>query len=426
MPNFKLYKAKIINPFENGKIEYYEKGILIVDDQGIIQFCGDEFENIDYLNYQVIDFCDNFIIPGMIDAHTHLPQYDEIGTASGELLDWLNNFIYPLEAKFDNYEFSYSKSLDFFKNLIQNGTTTAFVYSTIHYIATKTAFEAAKEIGINAYIGNSMSDISNYDNPFYSLEKNLEISKKLINEFHSNNIGKVNYIVTPRFAGSCSFELLTEVGKLSKNYDLYIQTHLSENISELDLIKKQFPNFQNYTEIYMRSGLTTDKTIFGHAIHLNKDEQNILKKSESIIAHCPNSNRYLSSGIMPLDKYIKNKMKIALGTDIGAGFYISLLNEAREAIESTKSYKLFINKKSDIIQANKLFTLTNIDAANALKINNKCGNFIKGKNADFVVINNEKIKGNDILNIINKLVYTSESSNIVETYISGKRYSKLS
>lgn len=423
MPNLYLYRAKILNPLENGEINYIPDGYLLIDNYGSILDCGD-YSNFDpdLTYFNLIDYSDYLIIPGMIDTHTHFPQYDIIGVGSGELLDWLNHFVFPLESKFNDFEFSYIKSKIFFEELVRNGTTTAFIYSSIHLNSTMAAFEAAISIGINAFIGNSMSDSKNYDGTKYTARENILIAEQVMNKYHKNTTNNVEYIVTPRYAGNCSFELLKSAANYAKSNGLYIQTHLSENQIELQLIKERFPEFNNYTSIYNKAGLLGEKTILAHCIYLDDSEINLIKDSGSIIAHCPTSNRYLMSGIMPLDKYINNKMKVTIGTDIAGGSNKSIIAESREARESSKTYKLLINNNCNILSPENAFRITNIDAAIHLGINSKYGNFDKHKRADFLVIENKDIDFSDkINNIISKLIYTTYQSNIKHTYISGKK-----
>ncbi len=423
MPKLNLYRAKILNPLENGEIEFFYDGYLVVDKKGKIVECNEfDFFKDELINYNVHNYSDFLIIPGMIDAHTHIPQYDEIGTGSGELLDWLNNYIFPLESRFDDFLYSYHKAKRFFEELIRNGTTTCFVYSSIHYNSTSAAFESAADCGINAYIGNSMGDAPNSSELQYSVEENLSISEKLLKKYHKSAHGHLEFIVTPRYAGNCSFELLKSAGDFAKANDLYIQTHIAENKGELELIKSKFPNFSNYTDIYDKAGLIGEKSILAHGIYLNDKEVNRIKDSGTIISHCPNSNRYLSSGVMQLDNYLKKKLKMTFGTDIAGGFYKSIIEEAREATESSKTYKMLIDNNSEIISPIKAFSHTNIDAAKNLGIDSKCGNFEKGKNADFVVIDNINFNYKDSIDrIIAKLIYTTSKSEIKHTFINGKR-----
>lgn len=420
MPKYKAYSAKIINPKSNLEIEYLKNGILVVNNLGKIVFCGDKnlFNNENF-DIEYYDYSNEFIIPGMIDTHTHLAQYEAIGMGKGELLDWLENYIFPLECKYKDFEYALINSKIFFSKLLRSGTTTAFVYTPIFYEATKAAFLAAEQIGINTYIGNSIADISNNFGLFYDINTNLLLVKQLINDFHQKT-HKLNYVITPRYAGNCSKKLMKKLSDIAKSENLFIQTHLAENKEELKLVLRLNKENKNYTEIYLDAGIVTDKSIFAHCIYLSDEEIDILKKNSSIISHCPCSNRFLVSGIMPLKKYHNENLKISLGTDIAGGYNYSLLNEAREAIENSKYYKLYIDNNAEILNVKEAFLLTNYLAAKSLGLESQIGSLSESKNADFVVLNNENINNeNNLEEILSKIIYQSEFNKIKKVFIEG-------
>jgi len=420
MPKYKAYYAKIINPKSNSEIEYFQKGILVIDNLGKIVFCGDKnlFYNVNF-DIEFYDYSNEFIIPGMIDTHTHLAQYEAIGMGKGELLDWLDNYIFPLELKYKDFEYALFNSRIFFSKLLYSGTTTAFVYTPIFYLATKAAFLAAEEIGIKAYIGNSISDISNNFGLFYDINTNLSVVKQLINEFHQKS-HKLNYVITPRYAGNCSKKLMKKLSEIAKSDNLFIQTHLAENKEELKLVLELNKENKNYTNIYLDAGIVTDKSLFAHCIYLSVEEIDILKKNSSIISHCPCSNRFLISGIMPLKKYLNKNLKISLGTDIAGGYNYSLLNEAREAIENSKYYKLYIDNNAEILDIKEAFLLTNYIAAQSLGLESQIGSLSQNKKADFIILNNENINNdNNLEEILSKIIYLSVFNNIKKVFIDG-------
>jgi len=420
MPKYKAYYAKIINPKSNFEIEYFHNGILVINNLGKIEYCGDKnLLNIDNSNIEFYDYSNDFIIPGMIDTHTHLAQYEAIGMGKGELLDWLENYIFPLECKYKDFEYAFINSKVFFSKLLLSGTTSAFVYTPIFYQATRAAFLAAEEVGIRAYIGNSISDISNNFGLFYDLNTNLSIVKQLINEFHQKS-HKLNYVITPRYAGNCSKNLMKKLSEIARNDNLFIQTHLAENKNELELVLNINKENKNYTEVYLEAGIVTDKSIFAHCIYLSNEEIEILKKYNSIICHCPCSNRFLISGIMPLNKYLNENLKISLGTDIAGGYNYSLLNEAREAIENSKFYKLYIDNNADILDIKEAFLLTNYLAAQSLGLESQIGSLSLNKKADFIILNNENINNDkDLEEILSKIIYLSEFNNIKKVFVDG-------
>ena len=423
----KLYKSDLLNPKKYGNISFIHDAGMIVDSSGIIIDTGN-FEDLKnkYANIDIIDYSGKLITPGFIDCHCHLPQYKAIGLGQGTLLDWLNDTIFPLEAKFHDYDFSYSESKIFFRDVLAKGTTTIFLYSTIHYLATEAAFDAAGESGIRAYIGNSLADAPSKYGLTLSISENLDNCDKLLNKYHKTNYGKLELVITPRYAGNCSMELMKKASDFAKSNNLYIQTHLSENVDELEFIKKRFPDIESYTEVYKKAGLLSNKSILAHCIYLNNDEQKTIKEKGGIICHCPTSNRYLKSGIMPLTDYIESNQKICFGTDVGAGYSLSMLHEAKEAIENSKYKALFSNINLRTLSSNEAFYYITLGAAVSLGLDNKIGSLEIGKSADFLVFNNipnysENNIYTNVEQIFSNMLYNNDENIISEVYIQGMK-----
>ncbi|HYF02561.1 MAG TPA: amidohydrolase family protein, partial [Patescibacteria group bacterium] len=306
----KIYLAHIFNPLENKAFVFFKNGALVVENEKIL-FCGEsEYALKTFANAEIHDFKNDIIIPGLVDTHVHLPQFQATALGKGELLEWLQNYIFPLESRFKNNDFAREQSGLFFKELARNGTTSAAVYSTSHFSATDIAFESALDSGLRICLGNSVMERNSIPELDLSAEKNLHNCELLATKWHNTDNGRLRYVVTPRFAGSCSFGLLKKLGEFARVHNLPIQTHLSENLKEIEFILKEFPAFNTYTEIYEKAGLLTDKTILAHSIYLDSSEENLVQTHNCAIAHCPTSNHFLSSGIMPLKKYVRKSFKI--------------------------------------------------------------------------------------------------------------------
>lgn len=335
----KFIRTNILNPISENKADFLKDAIIELSLSGKIVSVKSYMEYKDIV-IEYADYRNCVAIPGLIDMHAHLPQFSAIGIGRGELLDWLVNYIFPLEKKFGNNEFSYNKSKQFFKSAISMGTTSIVTYCSISADATEIAFKTAADTGVRAFIGQSLIDLPNeygYYSEFDKIKSDLD---KLISIYHMSEKGKLKYIVTPRYAGSCSPRLLRYSADIAKQNDLFVQSHLAENKSELDLIKKFHPEYSNYARIYFDNGMMNEKSIYAHCIYLSEEEINLLKNSGAIVCHCPTSNRYLSSGIMSLNEYGNLGIRIAIGSDVGAGYSLSILNEAKEAIENSNIYNI--------------------------------------------------------------------------------------
>ena len=368
------------------------------------------------------------ICPGFIDIHNHLPQHAFAGIGEKELLPWLKKYVFPREKMFKNKEIAKESAKRFFEDLIENGTTTTLTYTTIHPSATDIAFECANKSKIRAILGKVMMD---QNSPSFLTEKtqeSLRSSLELIDKWHGFD-GRLFYVLTPRFAITCSMELMKEIGEIARLKDVYVQTHLSENQEEIKFIRALFPKCKNYTDVYNQAGLLGPKTIMTHAIHLNDEEIRLLKTSKTKIAHCPTSNRFLTSGIMSFRKYNKKGLEMGLGTDVAGGYSLSMFNEMKEAIESSKCLYYFSEGKSGSpMTPSEAFYLATLGGAKALSMEHEIGSLEKGKKADFLIIDPQKIdpmKSHSIYTkpeqILSKLIYRGDRTCIKHVYSGGKK-----
>lgn len=427
-----IYRGYILNPKQDGGFDAIRNGALCVDARGKIEFYGPYEEALKlYSNYTTINFANSIITPGFIDLHSHLPQYPAIGCGKGELLDWLDNYIFPLEEKYSDNEFAKHHSHKFFENALKSGTTAIVTYCTSHESATEIAFESAARTGIYAFIGNSLMDVGTGSSLIKSTIENLESVMKLSEKWHGFDSGRLNYIVTPRYAGSASFELMQRAGEIAELKNLMIQTHLSENKAELEYIGSLYPEHKSYTDVYKSAGLVTDRTLFAHCLHLDEHETGLLQQNSSAIVHCPSSNRYLASGIFKATNMLDMGLKIGLGSDVAAGYSLSMLNEAKEAIETSKTFRISCDSSSSrILKPDEAFYMITLGAAKILRIDEITGSFEKGKYADFTVIDGKEYLDdysyyNEPEDILSKLIYQSAYKQVQRTYIRGKCVHKL-
>lgn len=418
-----FHRGIILNPIEGFKFELFEDGLLVVN-KGKILFCGScDQALVKYPQTNQIKESKDLILPGLIDLHTHLPQYPAIGKGEGELLPWLNNYIFPQEIKFNDPSFARKISKSFLKTLIENGTTTAVLYSNSNLKSTDIVFQQAEESGIRAFIGLSLMDINTPAELQNGLETNISNMMKLIQKWHLFDNGRLNFIVTPRYAGSCSIMLMKEAAKIAKKNDLFIQTHLSENPEEISYIKSLHNIKATYTEFLATVNLLNKKTLLAHCIYLQPKELKIIKDSGSAIIHCPTSNRYLQSGIMPFYKYLNKNLKVGLGTDIAGGFNFSMLDESREAVENSKFYHLYCDKKSKIVEKKDALWISTLGNAKILNLDSIIGNLSVGKEADFIVLempSNDFYSYNNLDDIFSALLY-NKNLKIRDVHVRGKK-----
>lgn len=425
----KIYKSLILTSSESEKLKIFSPGYMVVSTSGVIEKVSEKDPQQEFKHYELLDYSEYLICPGFVDIHNHLPQYAFAGIGEKELLPWLEKYTFPREEKFKNEEIARRASDIFFKELISNGTTTTVSYVTVHKQATDIAFEYAEKYKLRALIGKVNMD---QNSPEYLLEDESEsigASSELIQKWHGYD-DRLFYVLTPRFAISCSKSMMDEIGKLAKGEDVYIQTHLAENKEEIKFAGDLFPEAENYTDIYRRSGLLGERSIMAHCIYLDEKELVILKKTKTKIAHCPTSNRFLSSGIMPFRKYKRFGLSIGLGTDVAGGYSLSMWNEMKEAIENSKYYNLYVDKSSKNMGIEEAFYLATLGGATVISMDEKIGSLTQGKEADFLIVDYKQVKpekqhdtyGNP-KQILSQLIYRGDDRVIKEVYVKGRKIS---
>ncbi|KAF6235145.1 hypothetical protein HO173_006774 [Letharia columbiana] len=274
--------------------------------------------------------------PGFVDTHIHASQYPNVGIfGKTTLLDWLNTYTFPIESSLSSLTKARRVYSACVSRTLSHGTTTASYYATKHVASTNLLADVCLEKGQRAFIGRVCMD--NDLNPDYlrdeSPEQAVEDTKATI--AHIDSIDPthalITPIITPRFVPSCSSPLLSGLGALAKESALPIQTHLSENTSEIALVRRQFPAHDSYSHVYDTHGLLTPRTVLAHCVHLSLEERMLLKERKSKVSHCPVSNTSISSGLCPVRELLDDGIEVGLGTDVSGGYSSSILVAAREA-----------------------------------------------------------------------------------------------
>ncbi|KAB8229702.1 uncharacterized protein BDW43DRAFT_322057 [Aspergillus alliaceus] len=294
-----------------------------------------------------------FFFPGFIDTHIHAPQLPNIGLfGSAGLLDWLNEYTFPVEASFGSKTDPNNQDKDpkntppdglrvydqVVVRTLAHGTTCASYFATIHVAATNALAALCHTHGQRAFIGRVCMDNRDQCPPYYvdqSADEGLHATKSTIDYIRTLDPRGtlINPIITPRFAPSCSNYSLDSLGKLAASYNppLHIQTHISETTDEVDLVHRLFPDATSYADVYDKAHLLTSRTILAHGVHLTHDERNLIRERNSKIAHCPASNSALGSGLAPVRIMLDEGLTVGLGTDVSGGYSPSILEAARQA-----------------------------------------------------------------------------------------------
>lgn len=404
------------------QVRYIEDGVLIAE-QGQILWFGTWNDAQDHLpaNVEIQHYPEQLIIPGMIDTHIHFPQTEMVGAYGEQLLSWLNTYTFPTEIQFKEKAYAQQIAKLFVNELLKNGTTTALVFCTVHPESVDALFEAAAQQQMRLIAGKVMMDRHAPEALCDTAESAYEDSKALIGKWHGQ--GRALYAITPRFAPTSTPEQLERAGQLKAEFpDVYVHTHLSENKDEIAWGKDLFPAQKGYLDVYHHYGLTGNRSVFAHCVHLEDQEWQCMHETDSTIAFCPTSNLFLGSGLFPLKKTWQQQVKVGLGTDIGAGTSFSLLQTANEA------YKVQQLQGDKLSAFESLYHAT-LGGAKALDLDDKLGNFNVGKEADFVVLNLKptalqqlrQSRSKSIEDSLFALFTMGDDRNIEVTYIYGQK-----
>jgi guanine deaminase len=382
----KAYRAAIVHsiadPAEVGvdaSYAYFEDGLMLVEN-GKISAVGHAKDLLGKLagDVEVVAYKDALITAGFIDTHIHLPQTGMVGSYGEQLLDWLNTYVFPVERQFADPAHAAEVSDIFIKELLRNGTTTALVFGSRHKESVEAFFTAAEKLNLRMIAGKVMMDRNAPDYLVDTAESSYVDSKALIEGWHGK--GRLHYAVTPRFAPTSTPEQLALAGQLLTEYpDLYMQTHISENLKEVEWVKELFPERKNYLDVYDHFKLLGERSVFAHGVHLCDQECERLAETGSAIAFCPTSNFFLGSGLFNLPMAERHKVNVGLGTDVGGGTSFSILQTLNEA------YKVMQLQGAKLSPFKSLYLAT-LGGARALRLEDRIGNLQEGTEADFVVL----------------------------------------
>lgn len=414
------------DPFLNATedcVVYESDGIIWIQD-GRIRAVGGYRTVIDQLPDEVAihHYPDSILLPGFIDAHIHYPQVEIIGAYGTQLLEWLNTYTFPTEAKFDDPAHAARIAEFFIAELQRNGTTAASVFCTSAPGSVDAIFETAQAENMLLLAGVMMMDCHAPDNILDTAQTSYDDSKALIERWHKR--GRCLYSVTPRFALTSSPQQLELAGALMREHtDVRLQSHISENRAEVARARELYPERANYTDIYDHYGLLDERAIYGHAIHLSEGELRRFHETGAKIAHCPTSNFFIGSGLFDIAKTrdAARPITVGLGTDIGAGTSFFMLQTMSEA------YKM-AHLRGISVTAAQSYYLATLGSAQTLGIDDRVGKLQPGYAADIAVLDPRatpllELRA-DVAESIDELLFAlmicADDRAIAATYVAGE------
>ena len=372
------------NPFEQPAeqcLVHHADALVVIEDGTIARF-GPYADLHPDLPAGVVPahYPDALISAGFVDAHVHYPQVEMIGAYGAELLDWLNTYTFVTEQRFADAAHGARVAAVFLRELLRAGTTTAAVYCTVHPQSVDAFFAESERFNTRMVAGKVLMDRNAPAGLLDTAQRGYDESAALIARWHGR--GRQHYCVTPRFAPTSTEAQLEAAGALLRDHaDLYLQTHLCENVAEIAWVRELFPQRASYLDVYAHAGLVGPRSVFGHAVHMTEGDFCTCHRAGAALAHCPTSNLFLGSGLFRLFEAVKPErpVRVGLGTDVGAGTALSQLQTLNEA------YKVAAlgGRKLGAIQS---FYLATLGGAHALYLDDRVGRLAPGYDADLCIL----------------------------------------
>jgi 5-methylthioadenosine/S-adenosylhomocysteine deaminase len=364
---------------------------------------------------RVIDATDCAVIPGFIQTHIHLCQTVFRGLADDlALIDWLKKRVWPMEAAHSPQSVAASARLGI-AELIKGGTTCALTMETVNH--TTEVFRVVQESGFRATVGKCMMDKGD-EVPQALREQtkdSIEESIALLDEWHGKENGRLRYCFAPRFAVSCTRELLEQVGRLAPQRGVMVHTHASENLTECEIVENE-TGMRNIAYLH-DVGLTGRHVALAHCVHLAEDEIETLLRTQTNVAHCPSSNLKLGSGIAPIAKLLAKGISVSLGADGAAcNNRLDMFTEMRTAALLQKALH-----GPQVLPARRALRMATIDGAKALGLDAEIGSIAVGKKADLAVIRLGQLHTSPTApDLVSSIVYAAEAGDVQSVVVDGQ------
>ena len=399
-----------------------EQGYLVCKDgvvEGVYQELPEEYREI-----PVKDYGKQLIIPGLVDLHMHAPQYTYRGLHMDlELLEWLNSYTFPAEAKYENPEYARKMYGKFVDRMVKSATTRACIFGTIHVEATLILMELLEEAGLHTMVGKLNMD---RNSPDYlretSAKKSAEDTVRWVQEaqkrFRNNKP-----ILTPRFTPSVTDEVMEELKKIQKEFRLPFQSHLSENRGEIEWVKELCPYAKYYGQAYSHFGLFGGDcpTVMAHCIYSCEEEIRDMKEQGVYIAHCPESNMNVVAGIAPVRRYLQEGLHVGLGSDVAGGATENLFTAMMHAIQVSKLRWRLVDDTLAPLTAPEVFYLATKGGGEFF---GNVGSFEEGYEFDAVILDDSEIPNQEGLTIperLERFIYLNQEKDVKAKFVAGKQ-----
>jgi guanine deaminase len=433
-------RARAITPLPGGRTRDVADGLIEVDAAGRIGEVVDVAAASAARLAHAIDLRPWVVLPGMVDLHAHLPQVPNAGLGYAlPLLDWLDRLTFPTERSWADPAVAERLAPAIFRAFAAAGTTTVLGYGVVYEAAMDVAFRAAEEHGIRAILGKVMMDRLTYDptiEPSTILDRSVAESRALAGRWHGAAGGRLGYAVTPRFAVSCTAELLAASATLAHELECWWQSHVSEDPGEMAEVRRLFPEARDYVDVYDRAGGLGPRSVLAHAIHLSPREEARLAETGTRIAHCPTSNLFIGAGVLPLASRLAAGLTVGLGSDVSGGAELSLFGVMRTGAYAQQARRALVagEGQADAAPLGPLdwLRLGTLDGARALGLDDVIGSLEVGKEADLIAVDPGRTAplGPDLDDLdrladpellVSRLIFRADASMVRAAWVRGRR-----
>ncbi|MEG0597487.1 MAG: amidohydrolase family protein [Oscillospiraceae bacterium] len=376
----------------------------------------------EYRNLPLLDYSGKLITPGLSDLHVHAPQYAFRGLGMDlELLEWLDTNVFPEESKYSNLDYAKSAYTHFVEDMRKGPNTRAAVFATVHPDATELLMDLFEASGLCTMVGKVNMDRNSPDS---LREESAEASEEATLSWLTHIAGKYKNtlpILTPRFIPSCSDDLMARLGNLQRSQGLPVQSHLSENMGEVAWVHELCPDAKFYGDAYNAFGLfgSGGKTIMAHCVLSEATERQMMKEQGVYVAHCPQSNVNLSSGVAPIRSFLDEGVHVGLGSDVAGGTVLSLFRAMADAIGASKMRWRLQDQKLKPLTASEAFYLGTLGGGSFF---GKVGSFKSGYELDAIVLDDQRLTGPHDLSLqerLERVIYMSEDHDVVHKFVRG-------
>ncbi len=419
---FHALKGHIVYSKSSDKLEICENGYLVYKGnriEGVYPLLPEDYEGI-----LVEDYGSRIIVPGFVDLHVHAPQYTFRGLGMDmELLDWLETNTFPEESKYKDLTYAKNAYQIFADNLKKSVTTRACIFATIHKEATILLMDMLEKAGMATMVGKVNMD---RNSPDYLREETEESAKETIlwlEEVKKRQYRHTRPILTPRFIPSCTDELMCKLKEIQEKYQIPVQSHLSENYGEIAWVQELCPESEFYGDAYDRFGLfgRDNKTVMAHCVHSDEKEIKRMKENGVFIAHCPESNMNLSSGVAPIRRYLEAGMHVGIGSDVAAGSTENMFVAMRYAVQASKLRWRLKDDRLDPLTMPEVFYMATKGGGEFF---GKAGSFEAEYEVDAVVLDDSRLVHPQEMSVeqrLERMIYLADEREVYAKYVAGEK-----